>query len=113
MKKIWIGVVLMGWVLASGVQAQTIAVDERIAPYEKVRGLSGNASSIGSDTMNNMMALWLEAFRKLLSQRQDPDRRQGIEYCAAGPNRRHGSVRADVAAHEVERGGQIRAGLRL
>ena len=64
MKKRWSGVVLMCWVFAAGVQAQTIAVDERIAPYEKVRGLAGNASSIGSDTMNNMMALWLEAFRK-------------------------------------------------
>ena len=64
MKKKWSGVVLMCWVFAAGVQAQTIAVDERIASYEKVRGLSGNASSIGSDTMNNMMALWLEAFRK-------------------------------------------------
>ena len=64
MKKRWSGVVLMCWVFAAGVQAQTIAVDERIAPYEKVRGLASNASSIGSDTMNNMMALWLEAFRK-------------------------------------------------
>lgn len=64
MKKIWRGVVLMCWGLAASVQAQPIAIDEQIAPYEKVRGLSGNASSIGSDTMNNMMALWLEAFRK-------------------------------------------------
>ena len=64
MKIKWSGVALMCWVSAAGVQAQTIAVDERIAPYEKVRGLAGNASSIGSDTMNNMMALWLEAFRK-------------------------------------------------
>jgi len=64
MKKRWSGVVLMCWVFAAGVQAQTIAVDERIAPYEKVRGLAGNASSIRSDTMNNMMALWLEASRK-------------------------------------------------
>jgi len=64
MKKKWIGVVLICGVFAPGVQAQTIAVDEQVASYERVRGLSGNASSIGSDTMNNMMALWLEAFRK-------------------------------------------------
>lgn len=63
MKKKWLGMALI-WVFAAGVQAQTIDIDERIPPYEKVRGLSGNASSIGSDTMNNMMALWLEAFRK-------------------------------------------------
>ena len=63
MKKKWLWMVLIG-VFAAGVHAQTIDIDERIASYEKVRGLSGNASSIGSDTMNNMMALWLEAFRK-------------------------------------------------
>lgn len=63
MKKKWLGMALIG-VFAVGVHAQTIDIDERIASYEKVRGLSGNASSIGSDTMNNMMALWLEAFRK-------------------------------------------------
>ena len=44
--------------------AQKLKVDERIKPYERVRGISGSASSIGSDTMNNMMALWLEGFRK-------------------------------------------------
>jgi len=49
---------------AVGVEAQTMEVDKRIKPYEKVSGISGNASSIGSDTMNNMMALWLEGFRK-------------------------------------------------
>ena len=47
-----------------GVDAQTMEVDKRIKPYKKVSGISGNASSIGSDTMNNMMALWLEGFRK-------------------------------------------------
>ena len=46
------------------VNAQQMSVDERIKPYAKVSGISGNASSIGSDTMNNLMALWLEGFRK-------------------------------------------------
>ena len=49
--------------IAPAAQAQTIKVDERIMPYQKVSGISGNASNIGSDTMNNMTALWLEAFR--------------------------------------------------
>ena len=44
--------------------AQTMQVDPRLEPYERVSGISGSASSIGSDTMNNMMALWLEGFRK-------------------------------------------------
>jgi phosphate transport system substrate-binding protein len=52
-------------ILASGaVFAQQIEVDARIPVYKKVSGISGNASSIGSDTMNNLMALWLESFRK-------------------------------------------------
>lgn len=52
-------------ILASGVGfAQQIEVDARIPVYKKVSGISGNASSIGSDTRNNLMALWLESFRK-------------------------------------------------
>ena len=52
-------------ILASGaVFAQQMEVDARIPVYKKVSGISGNASSIGSDTMNNLMALWLESFRK-------------------------------------------------
>jgi phosphate transport system substrate-binding protein len=50
--------------ISSTAPAQTIKVDPRIQPYQKVSGISGSASSIGSDTMNNLMALWLEGFRK-------------------------------------------------
>ena len=49
-------------VLAS--QARTIQIDSGVAPYEKTSGISGSAGSIGSDTMNNLMALWLEGFRR-------------------------------------------------
>lgn len=52
-------------VLTTGaVFAQQMEVDSRIPAYKKVSGISGSASSIGSDTMNNLMALWLEGFRK-------------------------------------------------
>ncbi len=51
-------------ILASAAFGQTTQVDPRIPPYEKVSGVSGNANSIGSDTMNNLMALWLEAFTR-------------------------------------------------
>ena len=55
----------LGLLFAStAIEAQQISVDDRIKPYVKVSGISGNASSIGSDTMNNLMALWLEGFRK-------------------------------------------------
>lgn len=49
------------------VLTQAVAQAQQDAPipaYQKVRGLSGSANSIGSDTMNNLMTLWLEGFRK-------------------------------------------------
>lgn len=41
-----------------------IEVDGDLPQYEKVSGISGNISSVGSDTLNNLMALWSEGFRK-------------------------------------------------
>jgi phosphate transport system substrate-binding protein len=43
--------------------------DEAVNPgsksYEKVSGVDGNLNSIGSDTLNNLMTYWAEAFGKL------------------------------------------------
>ena len=43
---------------------QVLKVDPAIAGYQKASGISGNLSSIGSDSMNNLMTLWAETFRK-------------------------------------------------
>jgi|SRR6516165_2899057 phosphate transport system substrate-binding protein len=43
--------------------AQAVQVEKGIAPYAKTSGVSGNLNSIGSDTLNNTMTLWAEAFR--------------------------------------------------
>jgi phosphate transport system substrate-binding protein len=43
---------------------QVLKVDPAIPAYQKTSGVSGNLSSIGSDTMNNLMTLWAETFRK-------------------------------------------------
>ena len=43
---------------------QPAQVDAAIAPYAKASGISGNLSSIGSDTLNNLMTFWAEGFRK-------------------------------------------------
>lgn len=40
-----------------------IKVDEKTPAYTKVEGVAGNLNSIGSDTLNNLMALWTEGFR--------------------------------------------------
>ncbi len=45
-------------------QAQ-VAVDAALPDYKAVQGVSGTIKSIGSDTMNNMMALWAEGFKKM------------------------------------------------
>lgn len=43
----------------------TIEVDPELPSYGKISGISGNLSSIGSDTLNNLMTFWSEGFRKL------------------------------------------------
>ncbi|WNW12524.1 phosphate ABC transporter substrate-binding protein PstS family protein [Pseudomonas sp. DTU_2021_1001937_2_SI_NGA_ILE_001] len=40
------------------------AVDPSIASYTKVSGVSGNLSSVGSDTLANLMTLWAEAYKR-------------------------------------------------
>ncbi len=44
--------------------AQTVKVDPKVTTYKKVSGISGNINSIGSDTLNNLMAYWVEGFNK-------------------------------------------------
>jgi phosphate transport system substrate-binding protein len=46
-------------------RAQQVQVDAGIPAYQKTSGVSGNVNSVGSDTMNNLMTLWAEAFVKL------------------------------------------------
>ena len=43
---------------------EAVKVDAGIKKYAKTSGVSGSVSSIGSDTMNNLMTLWAEAFAK-------------------------------------------------
>jgi phosphate transport system substrate-binding protein len=45
--------------------AGAVKVDPAIAPYQKTSGVSGSLSSIGSDTMNNLMTLWGESFSRM------------------------------------------------
>ncbi len=40
------------------------AVDADIPNYQKASGVSGNVSSVGSDTLANMMTLWAEEFKR-------------------------------------------------
>jgi phosphate transport system substrate-binding protein len=41
-----------------------MTVDENIPEYQKASGISGNLSSVGSDTLANLMTLWAEEFNR-------------------------------------------------
>lgn len=60
--KIFTGLALVGsMVCTTALQA---AVDSKLPEYKVVTGVSGNVNSIGSDTLNNLMTLWAEDFKK-------------------------------------------------
>ena len=40
-------------------------VDSKLPTYSKASGVSGNISSVGSDTLANLMTLWAEDFKRL------------------------------------------------
>jgi phosphate transport system substrate-binding protein len=52
----------LGLLLASA--ANAVSVDEAIPEYKAVSGISGNLSSVGSDTLANLMTLWAESFKR-------------------------------------------------
>ncbi len=56
--------IVAGLLLSVIAQAQTVKVDSKLSTYKKVSGVSGNLNSIGSDTLNNLMAYWVEGFGK-------------------------------------------------
>ncbi len=49
---------------AAPVSAAPAAVDPKIGSYQTVSGISGSLSSVGSDTLNNLMTFWAEKFSK-------------------------------------------------
>lgn len=57
----WTGTAMFG---VSTVWAKDEMEDPNWVNYAKVSGVSGNLNSIGSDTLNNLMTLWAEGFRK-------------------------------------------------
>jgi len=51
---------------AASLAAQPVlaAVDQSLPDYKRVAGVSGSLNSVGSDTLNNMMAMWSEEFNR-------------------------------------------------
>jgi len=54
-----LGLLVTGWAVA---QAE---VDQNLPVYQKSSGVSGNLSSVGSDTLANLMTLWAEEFKRI------------------------------------------------
>jgi len=50
--------------LLGGGAAAQVQVDPGLTPYKAASGVSGNISSVGSDTLNNLMTFWAELFAK-------------------------------------------------
>ena len=57
----------MGFVsaaLVSGTVGAVQTVDAGVPDYKKVDGIAGNLSSVGSDTLANLMTMWAEEFNR-------------------------------------------------
>lgn len=55
--------VMFSWSIPVKAQ-EALQVDPALPNYQAVSGISGNLNSIGSDTLNNLMTLWAEGFKK-------------------------------------------------
>jgi phosphate transport system substrate-binding protein len=63
MRTIVAGVALAA-ALGAGLAGAQVQVDPGLVAYKATSGVSGNVSSVGSDTLNNLMTLWAEQFNK-------------------------------------------------
>ena len=77
--------VMAGLVLAGTAHGQ-VQLDPSLTPYKTVSGVSGNVSSVGSDTLNNLMTHWAESFQRFYPNARVQIEDQGqigtaIAYC--------------------------------
>lgn len=63
-KKVFVAAAMASALLAGGAMAATVKVDAGLPEYQRASGVSGNFSSIGSDTLNNLMTLWAEEYAR-------------------------------------------------
>ncbi|WEJ63238.1 PstS family phosphate ABC transporter substrate-binding protein [Thiomicrorhabdus lithotrophica] len=56
--------ILLAMGLAASVATTTTYAVDDLPTYQKVSGVSGNLSSVGSDTLANLMTLWAEEFKR-------------------------------------------------
>ena len=51
--------------LTTSVYAEEVKLDDGLPEYQRVSGVSGNLSSVGSDTLANLMTFWAEEYKRL------------------------------------------------
>lgn len=64
MKQILARTAMVTGLCVAGFAAAETKVDAGIPTYVKAKGVSGNLSSVGSDTLANLMTLWAEEFKR-------------------------------------------------
>lgn len=64
MRPIFLSKFLLPLFMVAGSGLQAAEVDPAIPEYERTSGVSGNLSSVGSDTLANLMTLWAEDFKR-------------------------------------------------
>ncbi len=62
-KQLFAGV--LGMALLPGLVLADSRIDPALPDYQKASGVSGNLSSVGSDTLANLMTLWAEEYKRL------------------------------------------------
>lgn len=55
---------ILGVSLYASAAVAAVSVDRNIPDYSPSSGISGNFSSVGSDTLANLMTLWAESFKR-------------------------------------------------
>lgn len=59
-----LGAAFLGASLYTSAAVADVSVDKNIPEYKPTSGISGNFSSVGSDTLANLMTLWAESFKR-------------------------------------------------
>ncbi len=65
LQTIGMGIVAASLASFSGVASAGAKLDSKLPEYKKASGVTGNLSSVGSDTLANLMAMWTEEFTHL------------------------------------------------
>ena len=64
LNKLLRGVTVVASILSAPVSLADSKVDAALPDYQTASGVSGNLSSVGSDTLANLMTLWAEDFKR-------------------------------------------------